>query len=145
MRSCAPAWSRWIRKNLSGFRRILRLCALAVRDHCGYLFFYNGKCVHRGKVVCFPKNAVGRQHRTLGLLKPSTTMTSRYPSDGLAFGQNLKPPPSYFLIHDCSKIYFGKLLHVVIVHDKCHRRRSSGKEAVSMRQKDRPAFRVRYG
>lgn len=29
------------------------------------------------KCVCFPKKAVGRQHITLGLLKLSTTITSR--------------------------------------------------------------------
>ena len=34
----------------------------------------------------------------------------------------LKSAAFVFLIHDSSKIYFGKLLHVVIVHDKCHRR-----------------------
>ena len=46
--------------------------------------------------VCFPQRALGRQNSIFSLEIPSITITSSKPSSGLAFGQNLKPPPSYF-------------------------------------------------
>ena len=64
-------------------------------DFCRSTFLHCKICTPRMR-VCFPQRALGRQNSIFSLEIPSITITSSKPSSGLAFGQNLKPPPSYF-------------------------------------------------
>ena len=76
--------------------------------------------------VCFPQRALGRQNSIFSLEIPSITITSSKPSSGLASGQNLKPPPSYFLVHYSRKPSPAEGLWFVSV--KCYRDRGRSKE-----------------
>ena len=94
MRTCAGADGYGkIFQDSGGFSVFVhRQCEITVDIY----FFYSGKCGYHEKSCVFRKMLLEDNTGLWACLSRATTMTSRYPSDGLAFGQNLKPPPSYF-------------------------------------------------